>query len=411
MLLPVTGPDYEDDEPEQLRPVPHQDDRLWRHPSEMAALHAAHANAETAQVPVVQIAEERSRLQTGLLVAAGVVVVGAVALTLGVVSSRWSSSASQLAGDASRIQPIARTIDPGSTQTLVNALAPDTVVGITDPRPVAYNAAEAALAEQVHSEVASSLPRVQAATPSGMREGSGLFVTDEGHVATSAGLIRNADYVLVWTEDGQRWRAQVVASDPVSDVAVIQIDSTDWPGVALSTGADLSSGHHAHSLDHDLDRVQLGEVVSIEGAIVGVDSPTALPGSAIIDDRGSVIAMVNNDGSNRHATPAWMLEQVAVDLISAGTTTHIWLGIVVEGTTESDSRVVLVNDVVANSPAQLAGLRPNDVIDSLNGEAVGDSATLHRLVQTLEPGDEAVLTVTRNDSRRIIIAVLSALPE
>jgi len=409
----VTGPYFDDDEPEQFRPVPHPDDRLWMHPSEMAAMHQARAHAETAQMPVIHIAEPRSKLQTGLRVAAGVIVVGAAALTLGVVSNRGSGTSTQIAGTTAGIQSIeystaTEATNPGAADAAIEPIAD---VGSASAGRSAGDADEAQLVAEVHDEVANSLPRVQAATPSGMREGSGLFVTDEGHVATSAGLIDNADYVLVWTEDGQRWKANVIASDAVSDVAVIQIDSSDWPSVALGSGADLWSGQDALTLDHNSHQVQLGEVVSIEGAWVGIDSPTALPGSAVVDENGAVIAMVTNDGTNSHATPAWMLEQVAVDLISAGWTTHTWLGIVVDTPADADSEMIRVNEVVLNSPAHFAGLRANDLIDSLNGDPVDDSATLHRMVQELAPGEDAVLTVTRNGSRRIIVATLAAVPD
>ena len=89
----VTGLDDDDDGPEEFRPVPHPDDRLWRHPSEIAAMQAAHANAKTAQMPVVSLPDPapRSRLNAGLKLAAGLVVVGAAALTIGIVSSQRNS--------------------------------------------------------------------------------------------------------------------------------------------------------------------------------------------------------------------------------------------------------------------------------------------------------------------------------
>ena len=141
-----------------------------------------------------------------------------------------------------------------------------------------------------------------------------------------------------------------------------------------------------------------------------VDQPAAVPGSAIVDDSGTVIGMITNDGTNRRATPAWMLEQVAVDLITSGSTTHVWLGVLVEDI-EGDDYMVRVGEVVADSPAHEAGLRPGDLIDSINGMPIADATELYRQVQAAEPGDDAVLTVTRNSSRRIIIATLSTLPQ
>lgn len=394
----VTGPDYDEDGPDEFRPVPHPDDRLWRHPSEIAAMHAAHANAETAKVPAIVIdVAPKSRVHMGLVIAAGVAVVGAAALTLGVVSTRTGSTSAQV---ASQVAGIAETDETDSASI-------DTQNETTDVIAETSAQGEGILAVRIHDQIAMSLPRIQAATSTGMREGSGLFVTSEGHIATSAGLIEDADYILAWTDDDQRWKAHVLASDPVSDIAIIQIDSEDWPAVSLGTGDDLRNGQYALALDHENHSISIGEVTDASGALIEVDQPAALPGSAIVDDTGAVIAMVTADGTNNYATPAWMVENVSVDLISSGQTTHIWLGVVVEDTATDD--MVIIRKVMADSPAAAAGLRVDDLIDSFNGDPVFDAASLHHLVQSSDAHSEAVLTVTRNGSRRIILATLDYL--
>ncbi len=362
-------------------------------------MHAAHANAETAKVPAVHIAEEtpRSKAHVGFMVAAGVVVIGAAALTIGVMSGQGSPRDTGQRLDVAAAAP-----------SDVNALS-ELTSGSTEITVDASTEGEDLLTARVHAEVASSLPRIQAVTAAGMREGSGLFVTDDGHIATSAGLIDNADYVLVWTDDDQRWKAHVVATDPVSDIAVIQIDSEDWPAAGLGDSTGLWDGQFALVLDHEADSISLGEVTGVTAPFVEIDQPAALPGSGVVDDTGAVIAMVNSDGTNRHATPGWMLEQVVVDLISAGSTTHLWLGVIVTNTPDGD--MVMVSDVLADSPASEAGLRAGDLIDSINNKPVVDAASLHRLVQDSEPGSEAVIAVTRNNSRSLIVATFAELPD
>jgi len=399
----VTGPDYDEDGedgPEDFRPAPHPDDRLWRHPSEVAAMQAAMANADTAKLPAVRIGEStgsegRGRLQVGLMVAAGVVVVGAAALTIGFVSVNGSSdtAGSEIAASTLPVVNPARSVAGGDIGNAIGVESGPDSAGT--------------LAARVHDEVAASLPRIQAVTPQGMREGSGLFITDDGYIATSAGLIDGADYVLAWTEDGQRWKAEIIAADSVSDVAVVHIDSDAWPAVSLGTDTPWD-GQHAHALDHDDRTISLGEITRVSAPLVEIDQPAALPGSAVVDDAGEVVAMVTADGTNRHATPAWMLEQVAVDLIASGTTVHVSLGIEVDDV--ESGGMVEVRTVLEGSPAETAGLRPGDLIDSYDGNAVADSASLYRRIQAGEPGDEAVLTVTRNASRRIVVTSLIAHP-
>ena len=396
----VTGLDDDDDGPDEFRPVPHPDDRLWRHPSEIAAMQAAHANAETAQVPVVSLSDPApsSRLNAGLKLAAGLVVVGAGALTIGIVSSQGSSP----------------TVETSNAAPLMVALSPVNPLSTERQEPVATeftaedsSQGEALLAARVHDQVAASLPRITAVTSAGMREGSGMFVTDNGHIVTSAGLIDSAEYVLAWTEDGQRWKAHLVATDPVSDIAVIQIKSIDWPSVSLDAGADLRDGQYALALDHDHDSIAIGEVISVTSPLLEVEQSAAVPGSAIIDDTGAVIAMIIGNGTNRHGARAWMLEQVTVDLITSGRTAHNWLGLVVSHEAATD--MVVVTSVVEGSPAARAGLRNGDLIDSFDGDPIVDAASLHRQLQNAEPGEDAVLTVTRDGSRRTIVATVTEL--
>jgi serine protease Do len=396
--------DYDEDEDgtEEFRPTPHPDDRLWRHPSEIAAMHAAQANAEIAPVPIVQIAEPTPKLRrhAGLKAAAGIVAIGAAALTIGVVSSQGGSQQTALATGTARsiaIEGTAGTTTESADREGATEIAADVAAQGED-----------LLTARVHDEVASSLPRIQAVTASGMREGSGMFVTDDGHIATSAGLIESAEYVLAWTDDGQRWKAHLIASDPVSDVAVIQIESDGWPAVSLGNGDDLRDGQYALALNHDENTISVGEVTSVSSPLLVIDQAAAVPGSAIVDDTGAVIAMITDDGTNSHGTRAWMLEQVAVDLIASGDTSHNWLGLVVSD--EPGANIVVVDQVTNDSPAARAGLRVGDLIDSFDGNPIVDAASLHRQVQRADPGDDAVLTVTRNNHRNIIIATLALAP-
>lgn len=358
-----------------------------------AAAAKAHASAETIEVPKVDLTPpRRSRKNTALAIAAGVAVVGAAALAIGVASAPRSQSVTEVAAIP------ATSVAEDQTQIVRSA------VDVADDS----DRAEDGLTSRVHDVVSSSLPRIQAATTYGMREGSGLFVTDDGHIATSAGLVGNADYVLAWTQDGQRWRANVIAIDPISDIAVIHIDSEQWPSVSLSSTTPLRTGQYAFALDHDENTISVGEVVSVGGSTVTVDQPAAMPGSAIVDDTGAVIAMVTSDLSQTAATPAWILEQVAVDLIASGETTHMWLGVLLEE--HASAEALQVAGVIAGSPADEAGLNPGDIINSMNGQDTSDAATLHQLIQASEPGDEAVLSVTRDGNGRIIIATLEELP-
>jgi len=326
---------------------------------------AARANAETAQIPAITL-----------------VAIGAVALVFGAVSN---PSTTETVGTAASIGQSPQVWEIRSE----SAEAPQQSIAVESASAVP---GEQALTTRVHSSISSSLPRIQAATGAGMREGSGLFVTGEGHIATSAALIDGTDYVLAWTEDGRRWKADLVATDQLSDVAILQIQSSEWPAASLGSEIDLRAGQYALALDHDLDVFMIGEVTGVEGPLVEINQAVAVPGSAIVDDTGTVIAMTTFTGSGTVATPVWRVEQIVVDLIASGHATHSWLGVALV-TTPSNPDNMHVNHVIEGSPAALAGVEADDVINSINGTTVATPADVYRLIQAIEPGDEAVTAI------------------
>ena len=394
--------DCDEDEPEGLRHVPHPDDRLWRHPSEIAAMHTAHANAETARVPTIHVSEPAPKLRRhpGRTVAAGIVAIGAAALTIGVASGQSGSPHASLEAGVVRSVALGGTVDT-TTENASREKTNDIAADISAQ-------GEDFLTARVHDEIAASLPRIQAVTAGGMREGSGMFVTNDGHIATSAGLIETAKYVLAWTNDGQRWKARLIASDPVSDVAIIQIESDRWPAVSLGSDNKFRDGQYALALDHNDNTISVGEITSVSSPLLVISQVAAVPGSAIVDDTGVVIAMITDDGTNTRGIRAWTIERVAVDLITSGDTSHNWLGVAVSNGPEAD--MVVVDDVTIGSPAAQAGLRVGDLINSLDGNPIDDAGALYRQVQQTDAGDDMALTVTRNGTKLIIIATLALAP-
>lgn len=457
----MTGLDDEDDGFDDFRPAPHPDDRLWRHPSEMAAFLAAQAaeNATaddsdddagdpgadiTIELPAVATAatpivlapadpparpgrpdRQPSRVHRGLIAAAAAVAVGATALTVGALSARSDSpTEAQFATEAVAMRSEStRSSSPADDASDDAAATPPDAqgTGVGSVSAFVDPEAEAALASRLHEELANSLPRIQAASPDGMVEGSGLFITEQGHIATSASLVANSDYVLAWTHDGQRLQASVVAVDWFSDVAILQVETPSAPVAMFSADTSLWSGQYAMAIDYEHASMTLGKVASLTAAqpvnILGDASsrvriePGALPGSAIIDDTGAVIAMVNlgpdGDSDQLHATPAWMIERVVEELLTHGVAVHPWLGVQV--TALGNGVQVQIAQVVPGSPADHAGLRVGDLIDAVDGDSISTTMSLWTLVQLHEPGDYVDLAVTRNGERRLISAHLEAL--
>lgn len=366
-------------------------------------MHAA-AAVPTVEMPVVDVgrASWGLVLHRGLLATAAVVVVGAGALAIGALTAPSS-------------------VDGAATNAPSTSAEPesdiDTVALAAEPAP------EVTLATRLHDEVSDALPRVQAATAAGMLEGSGAFITPEGHLITSSRLVAEADYLLVWTDDGSRWDAEVIAFDRFSDVAVLRVEqgavtTGSFGSVAFKPGAELWAGQYAIAVDHDAGSMTVGQISSLAAAapsdVLGDRSsrfdvePGMAPGAAIVDDSGAIIGLVNAS-SHSQATPSWMVERVASDLLRAGWTEHAWLGVHVDiDPTRTSARVL---EVVPGSPAEQAGLRVGDLIDAVGDQSISTTASLWTLVQRQAPGDRVDLAVTRNGERRLIGVELAALPD
>lgn len=399
----------EDDGPETFRPAPHQDDRLWRHPAEIAAEQARlNAAASTREVPAVSAAATPHESPSGIgggdpietprprmwVLATAAAVVGLGAMTIGVLSTNPTQ-----APDSTTLAAAAAG-DPGIQPAVA---ADDASIG------------EAALADDIFSEAAPSLARVQTSSHGSMVEGNGLIVSPSGHLATSATLVADAEYVIVWLDDGTRWPAHVIASDEISGIAVIRIDRETDPA-RLGVDRPLRSGQYAMTANHAAATMALGEVSTFHlrssdqgttGAtrfvVTGVD---ALPGSAVYDDSGAVIGITSDadQAGISTAVPAWLVERVAIDLITTGSTNHAWIGVEVDSAPSNTGAVV--TQVAPGSPAAAAGVSVGDLISAVDDASIGDGATFWAHVSTKRPGEDAHLSVVRwGDTRTLVVPV------
>lgn len=313
----------------------------------------------------------------------------------------------------------------GSTATLVvgSATAPapavvdqQSIVPASDPIDPAV-----ASAADFPPDIMASLPRIQAATTDGMRDGSGFFVTEDGHIATSSSLIADADYVLAWTDDGSRFRAEVIGSDVRSGIAVVQIVDSGRPAIAFATDHTPNHGFATQVIDHPSRTLQQGEIVAtanVEGrsaspaaARVTVAGAGAVPGAAILDADGRVVGLVtqviqSDDTSQVLVTPVFLAERVIADLVRTGSVSHVWFGLDI--TVDPSAGTVNVVSVVPDSPADIYGLRVGDKIDSVNGVDLSADSVWWSELADHRPGDQIDLTVTRFGERRMVSVTLDS---
>ena len=270
--------------------------------------------------------------------------------------------------------------------------------------------------------------------------GSGFIISADGYVLTNHHVIDGASEVKVKLPDRREFTATVVGSDAQYDVALLKVDGKDLPTVAIGDSNRLKSGQWVVAIGSPfgLDHSVTAGIVSAVGRSTGgqqryvpfIQTDVAInqgnSGGPLLDVTGQVVGINSQIFS---ASGGYMgisfaipidLAMSAVEQIRAtGKVSRGSLGVsvgavsadAVRGFGLPDSRGALVNEVVAGSAAEKAGLEPGDVIRSVNGTAIADASELPPRIGSLPPGTAITLEILREGKARTVRATLAELDE
>lgn len=291
---------------------------------------------------------------------------------------------------------------------------------------------------EIVDEVSASVVAVMA----GEGGGSGVIYDADGLIATNAHVVADADEVEVAFADGVRAQATVRAADPVTDLAVLDVDRSDLPAAtfseelpeigALAVAVGNPLGLESSVTQGIISGLQrnlpapapagqaLTDLIQTDAAISPGNS-----GGALVDDRGEVVGMTVafippqvGAVALGFAIPAATVVDVVDELIEDGTVSHAFLGVVpAPVTSELAERFqldaedgVLVVDLAGDGPAARAGVEQGDIIVDVDGEQVRSPGDLFQVLHDHEPGDELALRVLRDGEEREITVTLTERP-
>jgi len=273
-----------------------------------------------------------------------------------------------------------------------------------------------------------------------MSLGSGFIISRDGYIVTNNHVVEGADSVLVRLSDRREFDAEIIGTDPRSDLALLHIDAKRLPTLMLAKAGELDVGEWVLAIGSPfgLDYSVSAGIVSAKGRslpternenyVPFIQTDVAInPGNSggpLFNLKGEVVG-VNSQIFTRSggsiglsfAIPVSVVRNVVAQLKDDGRVTRGWLGVTIQNIDKNLAESfgldrpmgALISELAPDGPAAKSGLKAGDVIISFNGEAVEDSAHLPHIVGLLTPGTDVPVTVIRNRKERALDVTVGGL--
>jgi Do/DeqQ family serine protease len=278
-------------------------------------------------------------------------------------------------------------------------------------------------------------PKQKAETGSG----SGVIITSTGYVLTNYHVIANRDEIGVRLNDGRFAKAELIGSDPETDLAVLKINLENLPTLTVADMSRLNVGDIVLAIG---DPFSIGQTVT--QGIISATGRTSVTkntyenflqtdaainpgnsGGALVNTNGEIVGINSNIYSSTgsfqgisFAIPIDLAQQVAEQIIKNGYVVRGWLGVEGQETTPQvlhslglDSvHGILITDVDKDGPGDLAGLKNGDIITRINQQAISNTNDILNLIAAGRPGDEFIIECIRERQSFTTKAILGQRP-
>lgn len=258
--------------------------------------------------------------------------------------------------------------------------------------------------------------------------GSGVIISHDGYVLTNHHVINGADEIQVALRDGRETLAEVIGTDPESDLAVLRINLEDLPVIEMADSEDVAVGDVALAIGNPFgvgQTVTMGIISATGRSHLGlnayedfIQTDAAInpgnSGGALVNPDGALVgintAIFSRSGGSQgigFAIPANLAHSILDELVTQGRVIRGWLGIEAQALSRElaasfglrTPQGVIVAGVVSGGPADKAGLQPGDILLSVDGKTVLDARATMSNIASIEPGTSLPLTIVRSGER------------
>jgi len=274
--------------------------------------------------------------------------------------------------------------------------------------------------------------------PQGGGTGSGVIISKGGYIVTNNHVVKGAEELEVTLFDNRKFKAEIIGTDPATDIAVLKINEQNLPTLEFANSDEVRIGEWVLAIGNpfNLTSTVTAGIVSSKGRNINIikdkkglesfiQTDAAVnpgnSGGALVDTKGQLIG-INTAIQSRmgvfagysFAIPSNLVTKVVDDIIEYGSAKRGMMGVRI---TELDadlakeinvkiSRGVVISSVEVGGAAEAAGLKVNDVITAVNGRKVVSAPELQEFVGINRPGDEIRVTIHRGSKQKEIAVTL-----
>ncbi|WAM50758.1 Do family serine endopeptidase [Vreelandella venusta] len=341
------------------------------------------------------------------------------------VPTSGESAANRPAPEIRQAEPLNRNQGPASYSNAVNQAAP-AVVNIYSSRIVERDQhplmSDPFFQQFFSGDDATTHQRMLSSL------GSGVIVSHDGYVLTNHHVINGADQIQVALRDGRETLAEVIGTDPESDLAVLRIALDDLPVIELADSEQVAVGDVALAIGNPFgvgQTVTMGIISATGRSHLGlnayedfIQTDAAInpgnSGGALVNPDGALVgintAIFSRSGGSQgigFAIPANLAHSILNELVTRGRVIRGWLGIEAQALSRElaasfglrTPQGVIVAGVVKDGPAAKAGLQPGDVLLSIDGQVILDARVTMSAIASIPPGTKLPLTIVRSGER------------